>query len=186
MWSEIKRDINRARNSVRLLGEIPDPDYALLDLLALSPKSLLGLLISHSQGLSVDGGTIRFLGAEASRLTPGIPQIIGPDFPLDSQSQGFLFAYDICGGLYTCLPTQHQSSGSNLCFYHPQKKEWQFMRSGFGSFFFWCLNGEIPGYKPYLRFEGWEAAGQRLEAGELLPAGLGRVYTLEEYLRGWV
>jgi hypothetical protein len=184
MWQEMKKDILRSRNSPQIMGELDPPDKEIVQTLGLEEDGLLGILISNTRGLCLDQGTIRFLGASSSPKTPAIKKLREEGFYGNTEDHGILFAYDICGGLYTFLPSRHPLHPSgmpgSLSFYHPGTKSWQFMKTGFGSFFYWCLNGDVPGYKPYLRFSGWEKAAEELNAGQTIDPISGGILPLGE------
>jgi Protein of unknown function DUF2625 len=138
-WPLVQRWIDQATNDVTMLPADQAGGERALEALAVSDRSVLGALVLHTGGLSIDHGWLRVLGGPA--LLDWSDQVKG----------GMIVGHDVVAGFYSV-----DKQDGEVRYLAPDTLEWEGTEMGHSAWVHWTLTGEIGAFYEALRWPGWE------------------------------
>jgi hypothetical protein len=138
-WPLVKRWIDQATNDVTMLPADPAGGERALEALEVSERSVLGALVLHTGGLSIDHGWLRVLGGPA--LLEWRDKVKG----------GMIVGHDVVAGFYSV-----DKQDGEVRYLAPDTLEWEGTEMGHSAWVHWTLTGEIGAFYEALRWPGWE------------------------------
>jgi hypothetical protein len=139
-WPLVQRWIEQATNAVTVLPVDEDAGRETLAALKLTERSVLGALVVHTGGLSVDHGWLRVLGG---------PVLLAWS---DRLGDGLVVGHDVVAGFYAVTRDEGE-----VRYLAPDSLDWEGTEMGHAAWVHWTLTGDLETYYENLRWPGWEA-----------------------------
>jgi hypothetical protein len=115
-------------------------------------RSPMGAVVYETGGIVIDGGWLRVLGSGNSRLTRTLP---GWN---EGRADGYLLvADDVVGGFFAINGGGLGSDVKTICYFAPDRLEWESLGVGYSDFLHWCCAGRLDQFYEWIRWDGWEA-----------------------------
>jgi hypothetical protein len=164
-WPMVRTWINDARNAVEVLPpQDPDRGEALVAA-QVTTHSTMGAIIYETGGLLIDHGWLRLLGSGHPRLPRSLPAWNAGRTALGTGDAPdyLLIGDDVLGGFFAVNGGALAVTIGNVCYYAPDRLEWEDLGRGYTEFINWCLAGDLAAFYEGYRWTGWET-----EAAEVI------------------
>ena len=158
-WPMVETWIRNARNQTEVLTASEPQRGEALVATQVTTHSTLGAIIYETGGLLVDSGWLRILGSGHPRLPRSLPDwnagrtVVEPGAP----PLFLLVADDVVGGFFAINGGGLGGAQGNVCYFAPDRQEWEDLDRGYTDFINWCLSGDLELFYSGQRWAGWEA-----------------------------
>lgn len=163
-WPEIEAWAADAENEVVIRpARVEDGERTLLDL-QITTRSPMGAVARHAEGILVDHGWIRVLGAGGPDVRPTLAGLEGTRTDGLARDDGLLVAHDAIGGFFAVNGGGLPGERGETVFLSPRTLRWHPLEAGYEEWLRWLFDGDLADFYDGLRWDGWER-----EAAELTP-----------------
>jgi uncharacterized protein DUF2625 len=156
-WPMVRTWIRDARNPVEALPA-RDPDRVdALVAAQVTTHSTMGAIIYETGGLLIDSGWLRILGSGHPRLRRSLPGWNdGRSVRQPGELPSFLLiGDDVLGGFFAINGGGLGLGTRNVCYFAPDRHEWEDLERGYTEFLQWTLVGELDQFYAGFRWPGW-------------------------------
>jgi Protein of unknown function DUF2625 len=157
-WPLVQAWLREARNAIEVLpAQQPDRSDALVAL-QVTTRSTMGAIVYETGGLLVDRGWLRILGSGHARLPRSLPywNASRTSFGRGDAPDDLLIGDDVLGGFFAINGGALSVTLGNVCYYAPDRLEWEDLGRGYTEFIRWCLAGDLGAFYEGYRWPGWE------------------------------
>jgi hypothetical protein len=170
-WPMLQQWIAEATNRVEVLPPIDDATRGeALYQTQVTTRSPMGAVVYETGGLLIDCGWLRILGSGHPRLPRSLPAWNrSRTYRNDGVPPPFLLiGDDAVGGFFAIDGGGLQTEPGKVCYFAPDRLEWENTKKGYGDFLYFCLRGDLAKYYQNLRWPGWEQEVARLPGDKVI------------------
>ncbi|MDD6446985.1 MAG: DUF2625 family protein [Ruminococcus sp.] len=155
LWNQIKTMFENSDRDIAVLGTYDSNEEKTVELLGISPESVLANIILNTSGVVVDNW-VRIFGHTSSK-TKGITGVNAVDNSgIPQRIPGMLIVgSDIVGGIFAINLGKFSDNVGTVWYFAPDSLDWECLEFRYAEFIAWTAQDNMDRFYMSMRWQGW-------------------------------
>ena len=155
LWKELKQMFSDSDKNIKVNRSKASKRHNTLDVLEITPKSVLGSVLFNTSGITVDNW-VRVLGAE-NEENRGILSYnkINENGAANTIDKMLIVADDVVGGIFALNAGKFSDGIGDVWYFAPDTLQWESLEIKYSEFISWIARGNIDEFYSTLRWSKW-------------------------------
>lgn len=161
-WEEIHRMFTDSPNDIRL-DLVKEENTQIRQQLHVNGQSVLGQILSHVSGASINGYVWLLSGADSAKSFI---------LPLNETAKEFypgnklIIAYDIWGGLFALSNGDFEGDVRNVWYFAPDLLQWENLEFNYPQFIAWVCSGNLEKFYEGFLWDNMQVLTDKMKANQ--------------------